>query len=167
MFDNIGGKIKTLAQVICWIGIACSVVFGIAVVANEYTRLLGIAIIVLGPLLSWVSSFLLYGFGQLIENTDMLVGNKNRPVSNNQNFASNKPAQQPRKNNMRHSASVGSALPKDAPISQSPAQDTFLKEIKAISTADLELIVMDQADMYSEQEFAIIKRELESRKNRK
>ena len=30
MFDNIGGKIKKLAKIICWIGIILSVITGIA-----------------------------------------------------------------------------------------------------------------------------------------
>ena len=33
----------------------------------------GLIIIVVGSLLSWVGSFLLYGFGQLIENSDVLA----------------------------------------------------------------------------------------------
>ena len=83
MFDNIGRKIKTLAQVVCWIGIIGSVISGIVMMANdEDLAFLGFMIMVIGSLVSWVSSFTLYGFGQLIENTDQLVLNAEKPYSN-------------------------------------------------------------------------------------
>ena len=69
MFDNIGGKIKTLAKVVCWIGIVASVILGL-LSRNAITALLFIGI---GSLGSWIGSFMTYGFGQLIENTDILV----------------------------------------------------------------------------------------------
>ena len=69
MFDNIGGKIKTLAKVVCWIGIVASVILGL-LSRNVITALLFIGI---GSLGSWIGSFMTYGFGQLIENTDILV----------------------------------------------------------------------------------------------
>ena len=54
MFDNIGSKIKTLARVICWIGIIVSIISGcVLMVQNEETIFKGILIIILGPLVSW------------------------------------------------------------------------------------------------------------------
>ena len=41
--------------------------------------------------------------------------------------------------------------------------DEFLKEIKAMSATDLQLIIEDQKDLYSEEEFQMILDELESR----
>lgn len=74
MFDNIGGKIKTLAKVVCWIGIIACIITGIVLMAtDEDLILVGILTVVVGSLLSWVSSFILYGFGQLVENSDTLV----------------------------------------------------------------------------------------------
>ena len=78
-FDNIGGKIKILAKVTCWIGSISSVIGGVIMMLNglayENTRgiLGGIMIAVLGDLVSWVGSFRLYGFGQLIENSDIIA----------------------------------------------------------------------------------------------
>ncbi len=73
MFNNIGRKIKILAQVICWIGIICSVVLGVVIMATEDDLpVLGFVLMLIGPVVSWVSSFVLYGFGQLIENTERL-----------------------------------------------------------------------------------------------
>ena len=64
MFDNIGEKIKTLAKVLCWVGIGLSVIIGINVL--DYSASKGLLIIVIGSLISWVSSFFSYGFGELI-----------------------------------------------------------------------------------------------------
>ena len=68
MFENIGGKIKTLATVCTIIGIVVSIAVGIFYGA-EADFLAGLLIIILGCLSSWIGSFLLYGFGELIENT--------------------------------------------------------------------------------------------------
>ena len=72
MFDNIGGKIKGLAVTICVIGIMASVIGAIGLWAmNNYrnpTVALGIVVLVGGCLLSWIGSFFMYGFGQMIED---------------------------------------------------------------------------------------------------
>ncbi len=74
MFDDIGGKIKGLATFICWVGIIGSIFGGLGVmVADEDFVGLGILIILGGCLGSWIWSFFMYGFGQLIQNTDVLV----------------------------------------------------------------------------------------------
>ena len=74
MFDNIGSKIKSLAQVVCWIGIVASVIGGFSIiVSNDEAVVVGLLTMVLGAVGSWVGSFVLYGFGQLIENSDTLV----------------------------------------------------------------------------------------------
>lgn len=73
MFQNIGKKIKTLAVVVCWIGIAGSVIGGIVMCAvgadssgGDLLIGLGIPLIFLGPLFSWIGSFVLYGYGDMI-----------------------------------------------------------------------------------------------------
>ena len=88
MFDNIGGKIKTLAKVVCWIGIIACIITGIVLIAmDEDSILVGILTAVVGPLLSWVSSFVLYGFGQLVENSDTLVQqNRTHHANKGENF---------------------------------------------------------------------------------
>lgn len=78
MFDNIGKKIKSLANVLCWVGIIASVITAIImfVMVEEgpyrteglYMGL-GFAFLIIGPLSSWVSSFFMYGFGELIDKT--------------------------------------------------------------------------------------------------
>ena len=84
MFNNIGGKIKTLAKVLCWIGIIASIIFGLAMIvvgngrsynASGPVALLGVLYMVLGSLFSWIGSFFAYGFGQLIEDTEEIREN--------------------------------------------------------------------------------------------
>ena len=85
MFKNIGKKIKVLAKVLCWIGIICSILIGLAIILLSFTEtvdvpgtevsvsgvgglIAGIVFIVLGVLISWIGSFTTYGFGELIDN---------------------------------------------------------------------------------------------------
>lgn len=73
MFDNIGGKIKAAAQVVTWLGIITSVIGGIAIMVSLESPT-GVLVMIGGSLISWLSSLALYGFGQLIENTDIIAG---------------------------------------------------------------------------------------------
>lgn len=73
MFSNIGGKIKKLAIILCILGMIGSIVYAIICFtsSNRYQdlTLTGVLILVLGCLTSWISSFFVYGFGELIERT--------------------------------------------------------------------------------------------------
>lgn len=81
-FDNIGGKIKTLALVCCWIEILINVIVGILIlfggiriggIAGGVSGfLLGVAVVIIGSLFSIISSYGLYAFGTLVENSDLL-----------------------------------------------------------------------------------------------
>ena len=83
MFNNIGHKIQVLAKVLCWIGIICWVITGLVLMAGgEFVRansgagvVAGIMTIIVGVLVSWIGSFLLYGFGQLVEDTHAIRAN--------------------------------------------------------------------------------------------
>ena len=66
MFGNIGKKIKTLAAVITWIGIAICVFIGIGLF-GLHNNTAGVAVILVGSLLSWLLSFILYGFGEIVD----------------------------------------------------------------------------------------------------
>ena len=66
MYNNIGGKIKSLAK---WTFIAetvAMVLAGITVLIEEEDFLLCFVCVLLGPVVAWVSSWLLYGFGEII-----------------------------------------------------------------------------------------------------
>lgn len=80
MFSNIGGKIKTLAEILCWSGIVLSIGLGFLIVwltvpeVDEMMLLWWLfGLPTLGSLFSWVGSLVLYGFGQLVENSDILA----------------------------------------------------------------------------------------------
>ena len=70
MFNNIGKKIKTLSKILCWVGVGVFAIFGIVLMAmdEDYIPYAMLSIMV-GPVLSWVCSFFMYGFGELIDKT--------------------------------------------------------------------------------------------------
>jgi len=69
MFDNIGKKLKGLALFLCWGGIILSIILGLLIfgVGNIY----GVLTMVLGPLSSWISSWIIYAIGEIAENTQI------------------------------------------------------------------------------------------------
>lgn len=102
MFNNIGGKIKALAAVITWIGIIASFIAGFAVFKDNV--LLAILIIIIGSVISWVSAFVLYGFGHLIVKVDELADDCHRiSLNENSNDSSYKPIDLERKNYVKDS----------------------------------------------------------------
>ena len=76
MYSNIGGKIKVLAKVIAIIEAAAAVIMGIAIMAEGDELVpIGMLIMFVGPVVAWISSWLLYGFGELIEKTCNIAQN--------------------------------------------------------------------------------------------
>jgi hypothetical protein len=76
MFQNIGKKIKTVAIVIMIVGIVLSVLGGLFAFWGGFlgidfiTALVGFVMIAsLGILFSWLSVFILYGFGELVDQS--------------------------------------------------------------------------------------------------
>lgn len=70
MFENIGGKIKGLAVLVCSLGMIASVLYGIVLISDAYYDMeiiSGCLFIFVGPLIAWLSSCGIYGFGELIE----------------------------------------------------------------------------------------------------
>lgn len=78
-FNNIGDKIKTLAVVVSIIGIIGSVIGGLFLL--EYDTLTGLLTAFLGSVLSWVSAFFVYGFGELIVKTTEIAKNTKQGVT--------------------------------------------------------------------------------------
>ncbi|MBR3934300.1 MAG: hypothetical protein IKJ68_10400 [Clostridia bacterium] len=157
MFDNIGGKIKILAQVLCWLGVIASVICGFSIMVDSDD--VGFLIVVIGPLVSWVSSFFLYGFGQLIENTDILVLNSKKPNSNKKsqhtkNFKAETYTEKDFLEDIR----------KETAKTQTPKD--FFEEIKETQTSDLKLILEDQRELYTAEEIDFIENELSTRKDK-
>ena len=77
MYENIGNKIKGLATAIFIIGAIAGIALGICCFALQEDILIpiGVAFIVISPILSWVSSLLVYGFGELIIKTNEIAKN--------------------------------------------------------------------------------------------
>ncbi len=75
MYNDVGGTLKILAKILAVIGIASSILVGITFIAQE-SEGMGFAILIGGSLISWISSFFIYGFGQLIENSDIIASQK-------------------------------------------------------------------------------------------
>ena len=68
MYENIGGKIKGLAKATFVIEAVAAFIGGIVLIeADDDLLAVGLLAWIMGPLLAWVSSWLLYGFGELIE----------------------------------------------------------------------------------------------------
>ena len=85
MFARIGKKIKIVATVMFYVLAVASVIGGFYVIFNFGSLvgtgnaiLLGILIALLGCLIAWISSLMLYGYGELVDNSaiikDLLTG---------------------------------------------------------------------------------------------
>jgi hypothetical protein len=82
MYTNIGGKIKLLAKVTAWVGVIGSIIAGIVMiyigtVSYDQVSLVGIGFIVMlaGSISSCVSTWFVYGFGELIDKTSEIAAN--------------------------------------------------------------------------------------------
>ena len=89
MFDNIGEKIKKLANTICWIGIIGSFIAGIAyfvILANANKPGMGFLVLLLigagGSLLSWIGSFATYALGELVDNSSKILAEQKKAGKN-------------------------------------------------------------------------------------
>ncbi|MBP3313118.1 MAG: hypothetical protein J6K84_00465 [Oscillospiraceae bacterium] len=72
MFENVGGKIKAVALAFFWLGCIGGALGGLVTAAevDGFEGLLSFVIITaISVFLSWLSSLLLYGFGELIESS--------------------------------------------------------------------------------------------------
>ena len=68
MYDNIGKKIKGLAIAVFAIGAIVSFIKGFEMIdSNTDSSFDGILVIILGSFIAWISSWVLYGFGELVD----------------------------------------------------------------------------------------------------
>lgn len=68
MYEDIGKKIKLMAKVGTIVQAVVCVIVGIILIAvTPYLIGLGFLIILLGPVLAWLNSFMRYGFGELVD----------------------------------------------------------------------------------------------------
>ena len=87
LYENIGEKIKSWAK---WIFIAeaiGAILTGIFMVINSFDVedfslfIYGISTIILGTIVAWMSSWILYAFGQLVDDTHA-IRNQNTKINN-------------------------------------------------------------------------------------
>ena len=70
MYDNIGRKIKIFAKASFAVEAIGAFITGIVLMAiDEDLIAWGIILMLLGPVVAWVSSWILYGYGEIIEKT--------------------------------------------------------------------------------------------------
>ena len=89
MYNNIGKKIKILSNINCILGCVLSLIFGLVLVLEgvkyslmseqihieeipvlaDKLPLIGLLVFVLGCLSSWVGGFIIYGFGELVDQS--------------------------------------------------------------------------------------------------
>lgn len=91
MFENVGGKIKKFAVASFWVDAIAGIIGGISIISNEADDwLLGIAVMFGSIYIAWILSLFLYGFGQLIENSDKIANNTNKLLKETQEQSSSK-----------------------------------------------------------------------------
>ena len=96
MFNNIGNKVKIMAQVLCIIEIVACIITGIFYILHWRALFSGILIAVLGSFLSWLTNLALYAIGHIAENTDIIVRKLN-----NKNTLKNESANSPTTDNLK------------------------------------------------------------------
>ena len=90
LYVNIGGKIKTLAKWSFIIEAIGAIIAGIVMIFTDSTLILyGLLTLFFGPIVAWVSTWILYGFGDLVDKagdiTSLLYGLEETVEKNSSN----------------------------------------------------------------------------------
>lgn len=85
MFENIGEKIKVLAKVLTGVGIAICTILGIRLITSDRV-VIGFLVILLGIPVSWAASFVLYGFGELVDSCQTIARQLSREERDGHRF---------------------------------------------------------------------------------
>ncbi len=83
MFDNVGKKIKYVAQIECWLGIIACLIYGIFTLVEGGNTIIGLYIIIIGSFCCWLASLGLYALGQITENSDIRTSILQKAVKEN------------------------------------------------------------------------------------
>lgn len=81
MFTNIGKKIKLTAKIVCWVTMLASFIGGIALLiyscveGEDELIVVGLIVPLVAPFLCWIGSFMMYGFGELIDKATEIAEN--------------------------------------------------------------------------------------------
>ena len=71
LYENIGEKIKNWAKWIFIVEAISAVIGGFVLVGNDGVAI-GLIVLLAGPVIAWISSWLLYAFGQLVEDVNTI-----------------------------------------------------------------------------------------------
>ena len=87
LYDNIGGKIKNWAKWIFIIEAIGAIITGLVFLFSGSYTMLGLLILIFGPIIAWVGSWILYTFGELVEDVHLIrcktVSEINKPACDN------------------------------------------------------------------------------------
>ena len=181
MFNNIGGKIKKLAVILTVIEMTASIIAGF--VLAEDTEGISLAIAVAVCLIAWISSFVLYGYGQLIYNSDKLVRtytsnkiNDDKNIVNIVQSAQNEEQiENDEKDDYEYNYEYKKSFERDIPTrnyndyeinelsEKYKISKDLVRDISSTRTTDLILIIKNQKNLYSANEMKFIKDELSQR----
>lgn len=91
MFSNIGKKLKTVAIVFCIIGFIVSFAYGIFIMASDTNNkfLFGATIIIIGLIVSWIFSLLIYACAEIYLNIKKISKNASYEAKNDIQTAKN------------------------------------------------------------------------------
>ena len=68
MWNNMGERLQKLSKVLCWVGIVCFTFLGLYRIADNGVNVLERLVRIAGGIvLSWVSSWSMYGLGIVVE----------------------------------------------------------------------------------------------------
>ena len=87
IFDHAGSKLKVLIYIALIAGVIASIIVGINLI-NDKEILKGIAIIILGPIVSWLSLIFPYTVADTHENTEALIRYEMDRLQNEKNKTS-------------------------------------------------------------------------------
>lgn len=140
IYGNIGRKIKTLAIVVFVIETLAALLGGFLMFFDDF--LTGVLIILVTPIVAWISSWTLYAFGELVEKTTQNESNTREILKIMKQNNTETTATETPKITLRPSApplnKTTSTQPKPEsnkkeektiPISTEPKQTTFINDI--------------------------------------
>ena len=152
LYQNIGDKIKGLAQAAFVFESIGAVITGISLIANDTDNFaLGFLLIVFGPIIALIISWFLYAIGEIADNLELIADNT----------SDLKKADSPKKDQKK--VQVKTIQPTNVASSNDPMPsgkddwDKFANEIIKMSKEDLLLILEDQQDLYTDEEMDYIK----------
>ena len=86
LYEDIGTKIKNLAKWMFLIEAISAILAGLFFIfSDEDTIIYGLLTILFGPVAAWISTWLLYAFGDLVENSQATVTGLHKISKNRSN----------------------------------------------------------------------------------